>query len=374
MTFEKSKIIIVQSGFPRISATFILDQITGLLDREIPIENWATYNPNEKVIHPAVTKYELDKTCNYLSIPKQQQTKTENDWHSEFKLANPHFNLSNTKVVHIHFALNYNSLAPLFRSWDGKLIVSFHGHDASRYVVSNGPDCYQELFDRAQIITTPTHIMKGYLVSLGCNPEKIKVHTYGVDLDSYSPEKNRVLTSKARILTVARLVEKKGVEFTIKALSLIDPDLYEYRIIGEGPEFDTLKKLSHSLNVKSLFLGSLNKLEVLEELKKTDIMALNSVTADDGDQEGLPVSLIEAQAMGIPVVSSYHSGIPELIINKSNGLLSNEKDVESISKNILDLIEDIELRRKMSLAAREVALKRFDIKDLNDRLFDMYSD
>lgn len=211
MIHQKPEILFIQSGFPKLSATFILDQMIGLINRGVSIENWATYNPKEDIVHPTISKYNFDKTCRYLSTPTQKPLNSDKDWLSEFKVRNLAFSLDGIKTVHIHFGLNYNLISPLLRNWNGRLIVSFYGHDATRYVVLNGTACYAELFQRANLITTPTYIMKAHLEKLGCPPEKVIVHRCGVDLQTYSPVIKDEAPRKIRILTTARLVGKKGL-------------------------------------------------------------------------------------------------------------------------------------------------------------------
>jgi hypothetical protein len=167
------------------------------------------------------------------------------------------------------------------------------------------------------------------------------------------------------------LVEKKGIEYSLKAFSVLpNKDELNYRIVGHGPLEKKLKKLAHKLGIAAQvdFLGPLDKEDVIEEMSRADIFVLTSVTADDGDQEGLPVSLIEAQAMGLPVVSTYHSGIPELIKHGRTGLLSKEKDVKEITNNFNTLISNKKLREEFAGNARERVKEEFDIHLLNNRL------
>ena len=179
------------------------------------------------------------------------------------------------------------------------------------------------------------------------------------------------ILKKIIFLTVGRLVEKKGIEFSIKAFSKICNKIdCEFRIIGDGPLSKKLIKLVNHLKIseKVIFLGEQNKDVVIREMKLADIFVLTSVTASDGDQEGVPVSLTEAQAMGLPVISSFHSGIPELVLHKKTGLLSGEKDIPDIAKNMLILAKNNAIRKEFSVQARQRVLSEFNIETLNDDL------
>ena len=114
-------------------------------------------------------------------------------------------------------------------------MVSFHGYDAAKFIYEYGKDIYKYLFERADLITTPSNFMKNKLISIGCKENKIAVHRYGIKLsvfnNNYSASKNK----KLKLLTVSRLVPKKGIEFTIKALAEIKNECdFQYDIVGEG--------------------------------------------------------------------------------------------------------------------------------------------
>jgi colanic acid/amylovoran biosynthesis glycosyltransferase len=161
-----------------------------------------------------------------------------------------------------------------------------------------------------------------------------------------------------RITAVGRCVEKKGHEFTLRALHALRvrrPDLpLRLDLIGEGPLLDDLQTLATALGLEDLvrFMGPLSHPEVLQALSATDIVSLPSVTAADGDKEGIPVVLMEAMAMRIPVVSTFHSGIPELVSHETSGLLSLERDVGTLARNIERLADDPAFRAILGEAAR----------------------
>lgn len=364
-----TKLTIIQSGFPSLSATFIIDQMTGLIDRGVTIENWATYDPKLSSIHPSILNYGLLSKTKYLKIGPRDST-NDSEWVEEFLKTNQ-IALNELGTIHVHYGSNFVDLEPFFKILKNHIVVSFHGHDASRYFKLHGDNCYKYLFERANIITTPSYVMRDELIKRGCDPNKILVHRYGINLDDFNSDSRTFNSKKITFLTVGRLVEKKGIEFSIKAFSKICNELdCEYHIIGNGHLFKKLKNLVHYLKIsdKVKFLGEQNKDVVVREMKLADIFVLTSVTASDGDQEGVPVSLTEAQAMGLPVISSFHSGIPELVLHQKTGLLSGEKDIPDIAKNMLILAQNNDLRREYSVHSRKRVLSEFNIEILNDNL------
>ncbi len=374
MDSEKPNIIVLQSGFPALSATFILDQITGLINRRFNVNNWATYLHKESSIHPDVINFGLDKSTRYLNIPPVQLQRDEDAWLQAFFHRNNNIDLNLIDGFHIHYGLNFNHLKPLFRLLDCFVLVSFHGHDASRAFRNFGDDFYGELYQRADLITAPSEAIKHEIVIRGCDPSRVIIHRCGVDLEQFKPPDKSKPNEVPVLLSVARLVEKKGIKYTLQALAEIkDSVKFKYRIIGDGPLKPELLQLLDKLGLDDYveFLGARPKDDVIREMQNSDLFILNSVVADDGDREGLPVSLIEAQSMGIPVVSSFHSGIPELVENNKTGLLSEEKDVKTIAAQVKQLLEDVELRKSMSINSRERVKDEFDIEKLNDRLADI---
>lgn len=360
----------IEDSFPVISETFILDQITGLIDRGLNIENWALQYLDQGVCHSKVIKYGLVEKTRYLKLPATYFRNNPTAWTTELAQQNGLGDLSTIRAFHVNYGTNFITFEPLFQALDTYLIVSFYGYDASKYIIEHGAHCYDSLFRRADLITTPTICMMEELVRKGCPEHKIKVIRCGVEIpDNFIQHRNN--TAKITILTVARLVEKKGIEYALRALALCSyRTRIRYRIIGDGPLNRELRLLATQLGINDQvdFLGFLPLEKMQEEMKLADIVLLTSVTAANGDQEGLPVTLVTAQAMGLPVISSYHSGIPELVINGMTGLLSQERDVNQIAINMDRLVNDPGMRRSFGANGRERVRAEFDKEIHNDRL------
>ncbi|MGD1019104.1 MAG: glycosyltransferase [Verrucomicrobiia bacterium] len=372
---SKGRLIIVQGGFPCLSETFILDQITGFIDRGWNIEDWAAYDSKEPTQHEAIREYDLLKKTKYLRFPDRSLASDTDRWVKTFCEQNSPGSLENVAAFHVHFGPNFNKLAPLFRFLKTFVVVSFHGYDASSVFQQQGDSCYAYLFERANLITTPTQRMKDELVRRGCPSEKVRIHRCGVDLSKFTPPVRKQPNEKPTVLTVARLVEKKGIEYSLRAFAEFKNRVAaEYRIIGDGPLRASLEELARHLGIhdRVSFLGTGRKQDVQREMARADVFVLSSVTASDGNQEGLPVSLIEAQAMGLPVVSTHHAGIPELVVDGVTGFLVREKDVAGLARNLEKLLSDARLRQQFSVNARERVCREFDIDRLNDKLTDVF--
>jgi colanic acid/amylovoran biosynthesis glycosyltransferase len=373
---KKGNIVVVQGGFPALSATFILDQMTGLIKRGYEVETWATYDPQEPLIHPETEKYQLLEKTRYIKIPTTLFCIYPKIWVKRFLHINNIKTLSNVDAFHVNYGANFNLIKPIFQYYNTFVLVSFHGYDASRYFQQKSSSCYDYLFERANLITSPSYHIRSILLQKGCPSEKMKVHRCGLNLRFFQPKPTNYKKEQIILLTVARLVEKKGIEYSLKALSKIKEKYkLRYRIVGDGPLKSDLEKLVRRLGLENQveFLGALDKEGVVQQMSEADIFVLTSVTAGDGDQEGLPVSLIEAQAMGLPVVSSYHTGIPELIADGQTGLLAKEKDTEKIAEHLATLVRNHELRLTFGQKARERVKKEFDLAALNDELADYFS-
>ncbi|MCB0357977.1 MAG: glycosyltransferase [Bdellovibrionales bacterium] len=370
-TKKQQPLTIIQDAFPALSSTFILDQMTGLLDRGVSIRNWVVHLLNPEVMHQEVTRYRLLDLTNSVRVPERRGDMQISDWVRAFCITNPAIDLTRLGAFHVHYGSMFNTFGPVFAVLDNFVAVSFHGHDASREFTLSGERVYDFLFQRANLITTPSEYMKGELVHRGCPADKVVIHRYGVRLDRFVPRAAPEPRDRPIVLTVARLVEKKGIEYGLRAIAALRPRTEcEYRIIGEGRLEASLKELVRELGLDGVvrFLGAQSKDRVLAEMRNADVFMLPSVTAQDGDKEGVPVALIEAHAVGLPVVSTQHSGIPELVQDGVTGFLAPERDWEQLAQHLRELLTSFDLRRKMGSAGRSRVEQEFDIHKLNDRL------
>ena len=174
------------------------------------------------------------------------------------------------------------------------------------------------------------------------------------------------------MISVARLVEKKGIEYAIRAMArLVASEVkVQYRIIGDGPLLAPLKQLVSEMHLHEhiVFLGAKTSDEVIHELSGAHLFLAPSVTSYCGDMEGIPTVLMEAMAAGLPVISTLHSGIPELVEDGVSGKLVGERDVQALAQAMRELVANVEQWPAMGAAGREKVLREFNIKKLNERL------
>jgi glycosyltransferase involved in cell wall biosynthesis len=240
-------------------------------------------------------------------------------------------------------------LAPLAASLGIPLMVSFHGVDASR--LGRDPDWqrrYRRMFGTVAVATGPSEYVRQKLISLGCPPERAHVLHYGIrtDLIRFIGERRRADDDEVRFLFVGRLAEKKDPLTLLKSfrktLDLLAPRSAVLTIVGDGP----LRQATEAA-IGELGLGDSVRLtgrqthdEVIAHFENAHIYVQHSVTAPNGDEEGLPVSITEALAAGLPVVSTRHSGIPEAVRENECGLLVDEKDVDGMAAAMAQLAGD----------------------------------
>jgi colanic acid/amylovoran biosynthesis glycosyltransferase len=179
-----------------------------------------------------------------------------------------------------------------------------------------------------------------------------------------------------RVLTVGRLIEKKGLEYALRAMRLvIEREMNVcYEIIGDGPLKPTLERHIDELNLASIVTlwGARDIDFVRQRIADSHLFLLPSVTAADGDEEGVPVSLMEAQASGLPVLSTRHSGIPELVADGESGILVPERDAEALAAALVRLIENPEPWDRMGREGRKIVERRFNSTTLARDLVQLY--
>ena len=269
-------------------------------------------------------------------------------------------------LLHAHFGTEgYYSLS-LKNELDLPLITTFYGADISRLPrIRKWRSRYNRLFERGDLFLAEGSHMAQRIVDQGCSPDKVRMNHLGVNLDSitYVPRKIGP-DQEIRLLMASSFKEKKGISYGIQAFIQAEKRNPHLRltIIGGAVSNSNRRLLREcqelirkaQLEQKVRFLGYLQYPEYIKEQRRSHIFLAPSVTAADGDTEGgAPVSIIEASAAGMPVLSTLHCDIPEVVISGESGLLVPERDVSALAGAILDLTKAPALWRKMGAAGRK---------------------
>ena len=264
-------------------------------------------------------------------------------------------------LIHAHFGLDGAMVLPLARNLQLPLLVTFHGFDITVRDEYANPSVGQwiylrrreELKQEARLFIAVSKFIKKKLLEHGFPSEKILVHYIGVDTELFQP--NPVVQRQPIVLFVARLVEKKGCEYLIHAMSKVQAVMPEVElvVIGDGPLRTSLEQLAGKKLRRYQFLGVQPPDLVLTWMNKAKVFSVPSITAKSGDSEGFGMVFAEAQAMGLPVASFASGGIPEAVADGETGLLTHERDSEGLAACILRLLEDQELWQRLSQNGQE---------------------
>ena len=377
------KLAIFVDNFPVRSQTFVLNQITGLIDLGVDV-TILSLNASDKDIFndDNLKSYGLAKRTIYLlnssSVNSGKQHKLFKFFSRSFSvikgllvsnnrlailkalnvsrygqqakslllasIVSKHAKSFSFDSILAHFGFNgvtANQLRDL-GLLQGKVATIFHGHDISNVqALACRNKSYLLLFKQTELMLPVSELWRSKLIEFGCPDNKITVHRMGVDLAHFEFDIKLKTQEKAplKIFTVARFAEKKGLEYAIKAMAILKQEAkvtFHYTLAGFGELANELQQLVIDFNLSDQisFIGEINSAQVKTYMQNADVFLQPSVTAKSGDMEGVPVAIMEAMAMGTVVVSTFHSGIPELITHKKHGLLAKERDEQALAENI----------------------------------------
>ncbi|HAO3404465.1 TPA: colanic acid biosynthesis glycosyltransferase WcaL [Escherichia coli] len=355
--------------FPLSSETFVLNQITAFIDMGFEVEIVALQKGDTQNTHAAWTKYNLAARTRWLQnepagkVAKLRHRASQtlrgihrkNTWQAlnlkRYGAESRNLILSaicgqvatafHADVFIAHFGPAGVTAAKLRELGviRGKIATIFHGIDiSSREVLNHYTPEYQQLFRRGDLMLPISNLWAGRLQKMGCPREKIAVSRMGVDMTRFSPRPVKAPATPLEIISVARLTEKKGLHVAIEACRQLKEQgvAFRYHILGIGPWERRLRTLIEQYQLEDVveMPGFKPSHEVKAMLDDADVFLLPSVTGADGDMEGIPVALMEAMAVGIPVVSTLHSGIPELVEADKSGWLVPENDARALAQRL----------------------------------------
>ncbi len=285
-------------------------------------------------------------------------------------------------LLHAHFAINGAEVLPLRRSLGLPLLVTLHGYDVmcddqAHRLTRRGRaylDRREQLWEETALFLCVSEALRKQALARGFPAHKLCVLPLGVDTEqlSFKP----VLPAAPSVLFVGRLVPKKGCHLLIQAMERVQAKLPDGRllIVGDGPERERLERTAADRTTGTQFLGRLTAEEVREQMRGARCLTAPSITAENGDAEGLPTVLCEALALGLPVASTVHSGIPELVEHGRSGLLSAEGDVEALAAHILTVCTDDALAERLRHAGRRRIEASYDLHRQTRLLEDVYDE
>lgn len=275
-------------------------------------------------------------------------------------------------MIHAHFASDGLQISDLSEKLRLPLIVTLHGADIT--VRQAFSPRYAKLWQRASLFICVSKFIRNKALEAGFPAEKLRVHSIGIDLGKF--RRSDTARTRGIILFVGRLVEKKGCGTLIRALDQVRKVVPESSlvVIGDGPLRPALTKLAADLDLPCTFLGAQPAQEVGAWMQKASIFCAPSQTAENGDSEGLGMVFLEAQACGLPVVSTLHGGIPEAVRNGETGLLVPEGDAFALGNALIQYLRDPVLAAQHAKAGRSWVEECFDLSKQTRLLEDIYAE
>lgn len=289
-------------------------------------------------------------------------------------------------LLHIHFGVDAVQLWPLTKELKLPTLVTLHGYDitiekewweaghAGTRMRSYPSRLLQLAGERMVRFVAISEAIRRRAIEFGIPEQKISLCHIGVDTAAFSPGGKRINQRELRVLFVGRLVEKKGCEYLIRAFSQVQsrvPDA-SLVIVGDGPLRDKLQDLARHLGIRSFFQGTRSKKDVQRELERARVLCLPSVRARNGDSEGFGMVLLEAQASGVPVVSSAIGGATEGIDEGVTGFAFGERDVDTLAARLIHLLVDEKTATMFSAAGPSFVSRKFDLDKCTMRLESVY--
>jgi colanic acid/amylovoran biosynthesis glycosyltransferase len=283
-------------------------------------------------------------------------------------------------LVHVYYGHKAVKYLEMIKAWGGPFLVSFHGVDVVKFT---GDPHYvarlQSVFRDAQLILARSQSLLDGLRALGCPPEKLRLNYTPIPLDRF-PAMVRTPPGDGawRLVQACRLIPKKGLFTTLEALRLVVPQFPKLKFVvcGTGPVKEEFLKRRDELKLRANVevLGWMNQEKLLAEYRRAHLFLHPSELTDTADQEGIPNSMLEAMATGLPVVATRHGGIPEAVTHGLDSLLVPERSPGELAEALLTLLRDPALLTRFSEAAARTVRERFSLEASVARLEDCYDE
>lgn len=379
--------------FPRLSETFILNEILELERQGVEVVIFSLKKPNEGQFHPQLAHlrarvwylddFDLKKWPVWIApewpfleahqsglfkllaeaLAAGHAIEIDQLWQAAWVAARAH--ALGITHLHAHFASLPSTLA-YFAHRVSDIPFTYTAHAKDIYVYTANEHHLQEKLREAACTITVTHFNRRYLETTypGASVGRLRVIHNGIDLDLFKPDP-KAKREKALIVSVGRLVPKKGFDVLLAALAQLKQQgaRFTCRLVGDGAEAQALTALRDRLGLGSEveFSGACNRDEVVALMQRATLLALPCVVAEDGNVDALPTVLLEALGCGLPVVSTSVSGIPEIIDHEQTGLLCPPNDPAALADQMHRLLRSEELGIRLAAAGRLKAEERFDL-------------
>jgi colanic acid/amylovoran biosynthesis glycosyltransferase len=355
------------------SETFVLAQAAAL-ERYRPIFCGLTDVPRSLPVPSPICLTKRNETLSRYRVEAYRRFFLAPRFHQRVRRARP-------ALIHSHFAVDAVDTLGMQQSFRVPLVVTLHGFDvsASDADFARNRSGRRFLSRRPRLWKTASHFIcvskaiREIALRAGYPEEKLVVRYIGIDCDKFAPAPVAG-REPGLILFVARLVEKKGCEYLIRAAAQIRQRRKDARlvIIGDGPLRGDLERLAMTEKVPTDFLGVQEPEAVREWMQRAWVLCNPSVTAANGDTEGLGMVFAEAQATGLPVVSTRHGGIPEVVRDGETGLLARERSVEELASHLEKMMVERPFWETCSDRAKVWIREQFDIRQCTVGLEEVY--
>lgn len=282
------------------------------------------------------------------------------------------------QIVHVHWLIPQGFLAVLYKKIfrkSFKIICTSHGIDV--FSLRGKCFCYLKkwLVKNLDGLTAVSEALKNELVN-NYKAGKVRVIHNAISTEKFRAKNNYKIKNDPRLIFVGRLVEKKGVEYIIRAMPKIIKSFpaCSLKIVGDGPEKHKLQGLSKAPNGSNNinFLGSISHNKIPELLSASDIFVGPSIVAKNQDTEGFGIVFIEAMASGLPIITTAVGGITDIIKDNKNGLIVKVKNEQAIANAVIKLLGDELLRGRLGQAGRKTVEEKFTWESITNKYYECY--
>lgn len=379
--YSQKTVLVYRNELLPISETFIRDQVLALrqwrpvlvgrrLSNDLPLDDLDVRIAGPQ--HSAIGRNLLSKFRRAFGVIP---SKVINELRSE-----------NPLLVHAHFGVDAVDAWPIARALKVPMLVTLHGYDINTHrawwEAGHGgirmrfyPRRLLHLAQQPQVsFLAVSQALRQRAIGFGIPAEKIAVSYIGIDTRKFRTGDVPIAQRALQVLFIGRLVEKKGCEFLIRAMSRVQKELpaAQLTVVGDGPLRQDLEQMARNEKVRISFLGARSSAEVKRELDASRVMCLPSITARNGDAEGFGQVLLEAQASGVPVVTSALGGADEGIREGITGFSFTERDVGRLAQTLTKLLSNDEVLNQMAHDGPSFVATKFDVIECTKTLEILY--